>query len=83
LFNQTFAVEESPTGWWVMPHHLGIDQGRVVLRIENYRSGLIWDLMRRRPAVIAGLPQAGFTGGVALTPGLWAPMARLYWKARE
>jgi hypothetical protein len=62
-FNQTFAVQDSPTGWWVTPHHFGIDQGPVVLMIENYRSGLIWDLMRRCPAVIAGLRRAGFTGG--------------------
>ena len=62
-FNQTFAVEDSPTGWWVTPHHFGIDQGPVVLMIENYRSGLIWDIMRRCPAVIAGLRRAGFTGG--------------------
>lgn len=62
-FNQTFAVQDSPTGWWVTPHHFGIDQGPVVLMIENYRSGLIWDVMRRCPAVIAGLRRAGFTGG--------------------
>lgn len=62
-FNQTFAVEESPTGWWITPYHFGIDQGPVVLMIENYRSGLIWDIMRRCPAGIAGLRRAGFTGG--------------------
>jgi hypothetical protein len=62
-FNQTFAVNESPTGWWVTPYHFGIDQGPVVLMIENYRSGLVWDIMRRCPAVIAGLLRAGFTGG--------------------
>jgi hypothetical protein len=62
-FNQTFAVEESPTGWWVTPYHFGIDQGPVVLMIENYRSGLIWNIMRGCPAVIAGLRRAGFTGG--------------------
>ncbi len=62
-FNQTFAVEESPTGWWVTPHHFGIDQGPVVLMTENYRSGLIWDIMRGCPAVVAGLRRAGFTGG--------------------
>jgi hypothetical protein len=62
-FNQTFAVEGSPTGWWVTPHHFGIDQGPVVLMIENYRSGLIWSIMRRCPALIAGLRRAGFTGG--------------------
>jgi hypothetical protein len=62
-FNQTFAVDDSPTGWWVTPYHFGIDQGPVVLMIENYRSGLIWDIMRRCPAVLAGLRRAGFTGG--------------------
>ena len=62
-FNQTFIVEDSPTGWWVTPYHFGIDQGPVVLMVENYRSGLVWDTMRRCPAVIAGLRRAGFTGG--------------------
>ena len=37
-FNQTFAVDDSPTGWWVSPYHFGIDQGPVVLMIENYRT---------------------------------------------
>jgi hypothetical protein len=62
-FNQTFAVEDSPTGWWVTPFHFGIDQGPVVLMVENYRSGLIWDIMRRCPYVVEGLRRAGFQGG--------------------
>jgi hypothetical protein len=62
-FNQTFHVEGRPTGWWVTPYQFGIDQGPVVLMIENYRTGLIWDLMRRCPPVITGLRRAGFTGG--------------------
>ena len=62
-FNRTFVVDESPTGWWITPYHFGIDQGPVVLMIENYRSGLVWDIMRRCPAMIAGLRRAGFTGG--------------------
>ncbi len=62
-FNQTFTVEGSPTGWWVTPYHFGIDQGPVALMIENYRSGLLWGLMRRCPYVVAGLQRAGFTGG--------------------
>jgi hypothetical protein len=61
-FNQTFAVPESPTGWWVTPHHFGIDQGPVVLAIENYRTGLLWEIMRRCPYIVAGLRRAGFTG---------------------
>jgi len=62
-FNQTFAVEDSPTGWWVTPYHFGVDQGPIVLMIENYRSGLIWDIMRRCPYVVEGLRRAGFQGG--------------------
>jgi hypothetical protein len=62
-FNQSFAVEGSPTGWWVTPYHFGIDQGPIVLAIENYRSGLIWNIMRRCPYIAAGLRRAGFTGG--------------------
>jgi hypothetical protein len=62
-FNQTFEVQDSPTGWWVTPYYFGIDQGPVALMIENYRSGLIWKLMRGCPPIVAGLSRAGFTGG--------------------
>ncbi len=62
-FNQTFAVPDSPTGWWVTPYHFGIDQGPVILMLENYRTGLIWQIMRRCPYVKAGLLRAGFRGG--------------------
>jgi len=62
-FNRTFRADSSPTGWWVTPHHFGIDQGPVVLSIENYRTGLIWDIMRRCPFLLTGLRRAGFVGG--------------------
>jgi hypothetical protein len=62
-FNQTFRVPESPTGWWVSPYHFGIDQGPIIVMIENYRTGLIWDIMRRSPQIVRGLRRAGFEGG--------------------
>jgi hypothetical protein len=62
-FNQTFPVDDSPTGWWVTPYYFGIDQGPVALMIENYRSGLVWDIMRRCPYIVAGLRRGGFMGG--------------------
>jgi hypothetical protein len=62
-FNQTFVTGESSTGWWISPYHFGIDQGPVVLMIENYRTGLIWDIMRRCPPLVTGLRRAGFKGG--------------------
>jgi hypothetical protein len=34
-----------------------------VLMIENYRTGLIWEIMRRCPYVEVGLRRAGFQGG--------------------
>jgi hypothetical protein len=48
---------------WVCEGYFGLDQGLVVLMIENYRSGLIWQLMRRCPPIGNGLRRAGFTGG--------------------
>ncbi len=39
------------------------DQGPVALMIENFRTGLIWKLMRRCPYLVDGLRRAGFTGG--------------------
>ncbi|MEO8558999.1 MAG: glucoamylase family protein [Rhodospirillales bacterium] len=48
---------------WISQGSFGLDQGIVVLMIENYRSGLIWRLMRRCPYIGQGLRRAGFTGG--------------------
>jgi len=31
--------------------------------IENYKSCLIWNIMKKSPYVITGLKRAGFTGG--------------------
>jgi hypothetical protein len=53
---------------WVDTDYLGIDQGPIVAMIENYRSGLIWKLMQRHPAVRRGLERAGFTGGWLAQP---------------
>ena len=48
---------------WISDGRYGLDQGLVVLMIENYRSGLIWKLMRNPGPVRTGLARAGFTGG--------------------
>jgi hypothetical protein len=61
-FNPTFPAAGSKHGW-ISKDHFALDQGPVILMIENYRSGLIWRLMRRNPYIVAGLRRAGFTGG--------------------
>ena len=48
---------------WVDRDYLGIDQGLIVLMIENWRSGLVWERMRRSPHLVRGLRAAGFRGG--------------------
>ena len=48
---------------WFDTQHLGIDQGPILLMLENHRTGLIWDTMRRNPHVVRGLRRAGFSGG--------------------
>lgn len=48
---------------WVSDGIFGLDQGIVVMMIENHRSGLPWRLMRQCPYVRAGLLSAGFRGG--------------------
>lgn len=53
----------NPEREWVASWWLGIDQGPILIMIENYRTGLIWDLMKRNPYIVAGLRSAGFTGG--------------------
>jgi hypothetical protein len=60
-FNPTLPGA-GPSGW-VSEGYFGLDQGVLVLMIENYRSGLIWKLMQRCPYVGNGLRRAGFKGG--------------------
>jgi len=49
------------------PYHFGIDPGPVVLMVESYRTGVIWNIIRRSPCITAGLGQLGFTGRMAVT----------------
>ena len=49
-YNPTFAGG-SRKGW-ISKGYYGLDQGPIVLMIENYRSGFLWRLMRRNPYII-------------------------------
>jgi hypothetical protein len=62
-FNPTLSDPGARDGWWISGGHFAIDQGPVAMMIENYRSGLIWRLLRRSPVIVKGLRRAGFTGG--------------------
>ncbi len=62
-FNPTFPENNHPAECWVSPYHFGINEGPVVLMIENYRCDLLWRLMRNCPYLVTGLRRAGFRGG--------------------
>ena len=62
-FNRTFPDNKADEFGWISAGHCGINQGPIIVMIENYRSQLIWNLMRKSPYLIAGLHRAGFTGG--------------------
>ena len=51
-----------PTLGWFDVDYLGIDQGPIIGMIENYRTGLIWRLMRGNPHIVLGLSGRGLRG---------------------
>ncbi len=70
-FNPSFNYPDVPlkTGHlidgfgWVDDNYIGIDQGPIVLMIENHRNEFVWNVMKRNPYIRKGLERAGFTGG--------------------
>ena len=48
---------------WKSPDVIGIDQGAILLGIENYRTGLIWKLFSQSPESIRALEKIGFKPG--------------------
>jgi len=59
--NYGFYDAFDPTENWVASSFLAIDQGPIVCMIENYRTGLLWNLFMSSPKVEAGLVKLGFT----------------------
>ena len=71
-FNPTFAAEDPRGKGWISKGYYGLDQGPVVIMIENYLSGFLWNLMKKCPYVVSGLQRpdlkaAGVTTGMGST----------------
>ncbi|SDE55199.1 hypothetical protein SAMN05216464_107134 [Mucilaginibacter pineti] len=47
---------------WFADSYLAIDQGPIVIMVENYRSGLLWNLFMSAPEVKTGMKSLGFAG---------------------
>jgi len=46
---------------WFATSTLAIDQGPIIIMIENYRTGLLWNLFTSAPEIKSGLMKLGFT----------------------
>jgi hypothetical protein len=55
-FCDAFSEEKN----WYAESRLAIDQGPIIIMIENYRTGLLWDLFMSCPEVHEGLKKLGF-----------------------
>ena len=62
-FNPTYQTNAHNVYGWMSPWHFAINEGPILLMVENYRTGLVWDLMRKNPFIVQGLKRAGFDGG--------------------
>jgi hypothetical protein len=56
-FYDAFNITEG----WIANSYLAIDQGPIVVMIENHRTELLWDLFMSAPEVQAGLTKLGFS----------------------
>lgn len=63
-FADAFSEEHN----WVAKSYLAIDQGPIVVMIENYRSGLLWKLFMSNPDVQKGLTKLGFSSPALTKP---------------
>ena len=55
-FYDAFNLTEN----WTAGSYLAIDQGPIIVMIENHRSGLLWDLFMSAPEIQNGLDKLGF-----------------------
>jgi hypothetical protein len=64
-FNQTWVDRSASTSFtgWISPYYFGLNQGPIILMLENYRSGMLWELVRGCRWIVDGLDRAGFNGG--------------------
>jgi hypothetical protein len=61
-FNPTFPANDSSLHGWMSQGYFALDQGPIVLMIENYLTDFFWRLMSRCPYLVTGLRRAGFSG---------------------
>ena len=56
-FKDAFSLKDT----WFANSYLAIDQGPIIVMLENYRTGLLWNLFTSSPEVKAGMLSLGFS----------------------
>jgi hypothetical protein len=51
----------NPTANWVDNDFIGIDQGPLLIMVENFRTGLVWNYVMKDPIIQKGLNKLGYT----------------------
>ena len=64
-----------PHNSWFGPDYIGIDQGPIVLMIENYFTQRVWNVFMKSPYIQTGLQRAGFQKVTAVQPERSLPTA--------
>jgi hypothetical protein len=59
-FNLTFPKKNHDDHPWVSPYRFGLNQGPVILMIENHETEMIWKLMKEVEGIQQGLKAAGY-----------------------
>lgn len=72
-FSDAFNVDQN----WYSQNVLGIDQGPLVLMIENARSGLVWKIFMRNPRIQKGMELLGFRPGTVRLKRPEQPVVRI------
>jgi hypothetical protein len=62
-YNATFPETGKNQHGWVSPWIFGLNQGPIILMIENFQSELVWKTVRKCRYITEGLRRAGFRGG--------------------
>jgi hypothetical protein len=68
-----FKDAMNPTQNWFATDYLGIDQGPIIIMIENYRNQSVWNRFMQNPDIQTGLSRIGFsaaTGVGEVDPGV-------------
>jgi len=62
-YNPTYPDTGSNLHAWASPWIFGLNEGPILMMIENFHTELIWKTVRRSPYIVKGLRRAGFRDG--------------------